>query len=122
MGLDMHLSKEKLYGSHIRPDIKGFEGCGSITARGEAIYWRKANANGDQIHNWFVENMQDGIDECQETWVPTDKLKELLERVGLVLDDHDRADSVLPTRDGFFSEMLITEKITFMIWKKQGMN
>ena len=23
-------------------------------------YWRKAN----QIHNWFVENIQDGIDDC----------------------------------------------------------
>ena len=24
-------------------------------------YWRKANA----IHSWFVENCQDGVDECQ---------------------------------------------------------
>ena len=41
----------------------------------EAGYWRKANA----IHNWFVENVQDGVDECQTSYVDTEKLKELLE-------------------------------------------
>ena len=42
------------------------------------MYWRKANA----IHGWFVENCQDGIDECQKTYITkTDliKLKELCE-------------------------------------------
>ena len=29
-------------------------------------YWRKANA----IHNWFVQNVQDGRDECQKSWSP----------------------------------------------------
>lgn len=38
-------------------------------------YWRKANA----IHNWFVEKVQDGRDECQESDVSREQLKELLE-------------------------------------------
>ena len=39
----------------------------------EVGYWRKAN----QIHNWFVQNVQDGIDECQEAYVDPEKLREL---------------------------------------------
>ena len=38
-------------------------------------YWRKAN----QIHNWFVENIQDGIDDCEyHREVTEEDLKELL--------------------------------------------
>jgi len=40
----------------------------------EAAYWRKANA----IHKWFVDNCQDGRDECQQTLVPEEKLADLL--------------------------------------------
>ena len=29
----------------------------------EMIYWRKANA----IHNWFVENCQEGVDELSRS-------------------------------------------------------
>ena len=39
-----------------------------------AGYWRKSN----QIHNWFVQNVQDGKDECQESYVSHEKLQELL--------------------------------------------
>jgi hypothetical protein len=47
----------------------------------EAAYWRKANA----IHKWFVDHCQDGRDECQESYVERDKLKELLELCRRVL-------------------------------------
>src|SRR5438046_10755226 len=47
----------------------------------EAGYWRKANA----IHNWFVENVQDGMDDCREYYVPREKLQELLSIVNKVL-------------------------------------
>jgi len=40
----------------------------------EVGYWRKAN----QIHNWFVENVQDGEDNCQPYEVSRRQLKELL--------------------------------------------
>ena len=41
----------------------------------EAGYWRKAN----QIHNWFVQNVQDGDDDCGDYYVSPDKMKELLQ-------------------------------------------
>ena len=37
----------------------------------EAGYWRKANA----IHRWFVENVQDGKDDCGEYFVPPSSLE-----------------------------------------------
>jgi len=44
---------------------------GSLT---EVAYWRKANA----IHGWFVNNVQNGIDDCQESIVTREQLNELL--------------------------------------------
>jgi hypothetical protein len=38
-------------------------------------YWRKAN----QIHNWFVENVQGGEDECEPHDVSREQLTELRE-------------------------------------------
>lgn len=64
----------------------------------EAGYWRKANA----IHKWFVENVQNGIDECQLSVVSRDQINMLLERVELVLRDNSRARELLPTTSGFF--------------------
>jgi len=40
----------------------------------EVITWRKSN----QIHRWFVENVQDGNDNCQSYYVSRDHLKQLL--------------------------------------------
>lgn len=39
----------------------------------EAGYWRKAN----QIHNWFVEHTQGGVDECQYTDLSIQQLEKL---------------------------------------------
>ena len=33
----------------------------------QAGYWRKAN----QIHQWFVDNVQEGVDNCSEYYVTT---------------------------------------------------
>ena len=44
-------------------------------------YWRKANA----IHNWFVENVQDGIDNCGEYVVTKEQLETLLDICETVL-------------------------------------
>ena len=38
-------------------------------------YWRKAN----QVHNWFVENVQGGEDECNPYVVTKEQLQELLD-------------------------------------------
>jgi len=40
----------------------------------EIGYWRKANA----IHNWFVQNVQKGKDDCRAYSVSTDDLRKLL--------------------------------------------
>lgn len=64
----------------------------------EVAYWRKANA----IHNWFVENVQDGEDDCKSYYVDQDKLKELYNRVCAVLKDTSKAAELLPTTSGFF--------------------
>ena len=55
-------------------------------------YWRKANA----IHGWFVNECQEGVDECQKSYVPRDKLQELMELCKEVLINKDRAEELLP--------------------------
>ena len=64
----------------------------------EAGYWRKAN----QIHQWFVHNVQDGVDNCGEYYVGSDKLRELLEVCEKVQSDPQLAEQLLPTASGFF--------------------
>jgi len=51
----------------------------------EAMYWRKANA----IHGWFVENCQDGEDNCQEYWVSREKLINLKDLCQDILEHPD---------------------------------
>ncbi len=41
----------------------------------EVGYWRKAN----QIHAWFVKNVQNGYDDCKEYEVSEEQLEELLD-------------------------------------------
>lgn len=64
----------------------------------EAGYWRKANA----IHAWFVENVQNGDDDCREYEVSDEQLQELLAIVEQVLADHSKANVLLPTQKGCF--------------------
>lgn len=64
----------------------------------EAAYWRKANA----IHAWFVQNVQDGEDDCGHYHVSREKLEELASICNEVLEDMDKADELLPTQGGFF--------------------
>ncbi len=64
----------------------------------EAGYWRKAN----QIHRWFVENVQNGVDNCGDYYVGSEKLAELLDLCKKVKADHSLADELLPSASGFF--------------------
>lgn len=64
----------------------------------ELIYWRKANA----IHNWFVENVQIGADDCGDYEITREQLEKLLSDVISVLDSEELAEEVLPTCAGFF--------------------
>jgi len=60
-------------------------------------YWRKANA----IHSWFVENCQNGVDDCQTSYVPRNKLETLRDICKQILADHSKT-ALLETKRGFF--------------------
>ena len=63
-------------------------------------YWRKANA----IHNWFVNTCANGIDNCQEVYIPRHSLNALRDTCQLVLKEKndDLAMEFLPPVNGFF--------------------
>ena len=113
MGLDMYLNKKTYIGANYKHNyVKGtiklthgedkkpfnidLKRVSEIVER--VGYWRKAN----QIHNWFVKNVQEGVDNCAEYYVSTDQLKQLLSDCQKVLIDSKMAESVLPTKSGFF--------------------
>lgn len=109
MGLDMYLTAEQYiseYNENDKPLLEAIKqtaplGLGEFQPKNvsfEIGYWRKANA----IHNWFVENVQDGKDECQDSYVSLDQLKTLKELCEKVLEDNTLAEQELPTRKGFF--------------------
>lgn len=108
MGLDMYLKAERHLWSFNQDDnqikTKIAQALGDVgdmevsSVRIEALYWRKANA----IHRWFVENVQNGIDQCQESYVERDKLQELLNTVNTVLQHPEQAAELLPAQEGFF--------------------
>lgn len=143
MGLDMYLTKKTYVKQweHHTPENK-FEVVvkkGGVTyphinpnrvsyVEEEVMYWRKFNA----LHNWFVEVVQGGRDECQTSYVDTEQLNELVnvlrqvkeslekskkgvvEVVGgwrngeeykvpiEVYEDTSVAEELLPTASGFF--------------------
>jgi hypothetical protein len=64
-----------------------------------AVYWRKANA----VHEWFVREIQDGVDECQISRpVHPEELADLLSRCRQVLETPLLAAQLLPSVSGFF--------------------
>ena len=64
----------------------------------EAGYWRKAN----QVHNWFVKNVQDGVDNCGTYNVSRETLSQLLDDCNKVVNESCDPADVLPSVDGFF--------------------
>lgn len=61
-----------------------------------AIYWRKANS----IHNWFIQNCANGVDECQPIPVRRDRLQTLLATVEETIKSKNA--ELLPPASGFF--------------------
>lgn len=105
MGLDMYLrGKQYLWSdTPIRTEInklmKGItNGLEIKEITVEAGYWRKAN----QVHKWFVDNVQEGEDDCGEYYVSREKMQELLDAVNTVLKDTALASEILPVQQGFF--------------------
>jgi len=111
MGLDMYLNR-KTYVQTYDPKTNSIVSTVKITGPGassvntdkvkylieEVGYWRKANA----IHSWFVENVQGGRDECQESYVSVEQLQELLEICESIQDCPELGRGLLPTVDGLF--------------------
>ena len=124
MGLDMYLEERKYIGkAEVKllyneygwnnNDEQEFKNVKELVI--EAGYWRKANA----IHKWFVDNIQDGNDDCGEYEVSIEKLQELLEickelKSKMVLSEdtnkngdkyivnYTLCEKLLPTQEGFF--------------------
>ena len=115
MGLDMYLYAEKyvsaysfsydeekeLYskpkstldaGEFVDPETP------SVTVKFSVGYWRKANA----IHNWFVNRVQGGEDDCGEYYVSREDLRLLKETCKQILEDNTKARELLPPKSGFF--------------------
>lgn len=95
MGLDMYLKRKRYIGAqyehrNINGKIEIKKGDKVIPIQLNKIsyieedvgYWRKANA----IHKWFVDNCQEGVDDCKEYWVSREKLEELLNICKQVVD------------------------------------
>lgn len=102
MGLDMYLEKidRRAYGfknmdidnikknnPSLYNDLKPYihqrgEYCHWESIFEEVGYWRKANA----IHKWFVDNVQNGVDNCEYYEVSKEQLEELLETCVKVRD------------------------------------
>jgi hypothetical protein len=76
-------------------DKTGFSGISVDVPMG---YWRKAN----QIHNWFVENLADGEDNCNTMFVNKERLEQLKKVCLEVLENKSLAEDLLPTSSGFF--------------------
>jgi hypothetical protein len=109
MGLDMYLvakrhisqyqEADKALGTELMqhfPELAADLTVQEVTVR--VGYWRKAN----HIHKWFVDNVQDGEDNCAGYYVSREALDELRRRCQQVLDFRHLAVENLPTASGFF--------------------
>lgn len=88
MGLDMFLTVRK-------KDNPFFDWDNDV----EDVYFRKLN----WIRNWLVKHLGLNEDECaKDALVPKEKLEELLSDVRAVINNHELAEQLLPTKGGFF--------------------
>jgi hypothetical protein len=108
MGLDMYLSaKRYIWKSDdrdnnvqdklnevMKDDLPDGMRVQEITV--DAMYWRKANA----IHGWFVQNCQEGEDDCREYYVDREQIEELRTICKATLDGKDEGE--LEPTEGFF--------------------
>jgi hypothetical protein len=116
MGLDMYLTAKRYLWKDSDAEIvkkindlieveadleQAFTGS-SLRVKGievSAMYWRKANA----IHGWFVENCQNGEDNCREHYVSREQLETLRDLCKDILEHPDaERDSDLEPKEGFF--------------------
>jgi len=118
MGLDMYLTAKKYLWSHnsngpvkqeptaLTKDLQDLGITHEIKQiEVEGAYWRKAWV----IHNWFVINVQDGDDECDNYSVSRGQLAELKEVCQQVLLVPALASDLLPKESFSFGGNLYNE-------------
>jgi hypothetical protein len=76
---------------------------GKVAVEVTTIYWRKANA----VHGWFVDNCQDGVDDCGTYPVDGEQLARLrsvcLDALAAYAEgDAEKAGEIMSPRAGFF--------------------
>lgn len=114
MGLDMYLNASRYLSDFDEADVEKKEAMLKLFPELEVYlekdknpvremvaeigYWRKANA----IHNWFVQNVQDGDDDCKRYFVNREELEKLKGLCQQVLADNSLAEELLPPTSGFF--------------------
>lgn len=116
MGLDMYLSAKRDFYPEYNKDEKKVEDPKAKSIRKlfpemfktgnldyihlifEVGYWRKANA----IHKWFVDNVQEGKDDCGDYEVSREDLLRLLNICEEIQKNTKAALDHLPTQEGFF--------------------
>lgn len=85
-------------------DEKVCQSTPSLTVNVKIGYWRKAN----QIHKWFVDNVQNGVDNNEDVMVQREQLEHLLTICNEILSTkgkkkmQKKAAELLPTSSGFF--------------------
>ena len=80
-GLDTLVDIESIYGVDVSVNV---------------AYWRKVNS----VHGWFVNNVQQGEDNCGEYYVSHEKLKELANTCRLAINTKN--PNLIPPQEGFF--------------------
>jgi hypothetical protein len=78
----------------------------------EEIHW----INFLPIHNWFVKNAQNGIDDDREYRIPFSKIQLLHSIIQKILNTHSKANLLLPDpenkyKDSYFSVLSSTNEI-----------
>ena len=103
MGLDMYLTAKRFFWYNEKEiqkklqDIMNVDDYEVDYIELQVGYWRKAN----QIHKWFVDNIQNGVDDCGKHQVEKEKLIDLLNIVNQALETN-KPEKILPTQSGFF--------------------
>ena len=98
MGLDMYLDGVRYISAYERINGKLVKTRKRQIIKTLEISWRKANA----IHNWFVENIQEGEDDCRCYELEKEQLIELRNTCKKVLKNDSLKEELLPTQGGFF--------------------
>jgi len=105
MGLDMYLYKKRFLNDDERASVEntfGIKNPRLIVAL--AAYWRKSY----EVHEWFVNNCENEVENCGEAYISKEKLLSLLESCKKILaakgtkKERKVAEKLLPDPDGTY--------------------